>query len=166
MVKGCAAGQHHQASNPKETIIQQEALRPWEVVSSDLYYWNNVNYLVLVDYYFSYFVLRKLSSTRSPDIISKLKTIFSEFGIPRNLVSDNGPQYASQDFKNFSKEYGFEHSTSSPHYNQSNGKVERFVATVKNTLQKYKETHEDPALALLAVRNTPIAFTSGTYVPT
>ena len=74
-------------------------------------------------------------------------------------MSDNGPQYASRDFENFSKEFGFEHSTSSPHYHQANGKVERFVATVKNTLQKCKETHQDPALALLAVRNTPISST-------
>ncbi|XP_046857922.1 uncharacterized protein K02A2.6-like [Xenia sp. Carnegie-2017] len=159
MVKRCASCQQHQTSNPKETIIQQEALKPWEVVSSDLYHWNNANYLLLVDYYSSYFVVRKLSSTRSSDIISKLKAIFAEFGIPRKLVSDNGPQYTSQDFEKFTKEYGFEHSTSSPHYHQANGKVERFVATVKNTLQKCKETHQDPALALLAVRNTPISST-------
>ena len=90
-------------------------------------------------------------------MICKLKTIFSEFGIPRKVISDNGPQYAAQDFKNFSIKYGFKHTTSSPHYHQANGKVERFVATVKNTLQKCKETNEDPAQALLAVRNTPIA---------
>ena len=157
MVKRCAACQHHQVCNPKETIIQQEALRPWEVLSTDLFFWNNSNYLLLVDHYSSYFVLRKLSSTRSQDVICKLKTIFSEFGIPRKVISDNGPQYAAQDFKNFSIKYGFKHTTSSPHYHQANGKVERFVATVKNTLQKCKETNEDPALALLAVRNTPIA---------
>ena len=157
MVKRCAACQHHQFSNPKETIIQQEALRFWEVRSADLLYWNNSNYLLMVDHYSSHFVLRKLSSTRSPDVIRKLETIFSEFGIPRKVISDNGPQYAAQDFKNFSIKYAFEHTTSSPHYHQANGKVERFVATVKNTLQKCKETNEDPVLALLAVRNTPTA---------
>ena len=157
MVKRCAACQHHQVSNPKETIIQQEGLRPWEVLSTDLFFWNNSNYLLLVDHYSSYFVLRKLSSTCSQDVICKLKTVLSEFGIPHKLISDNGPHYAAQDFKNFSIKYGFEHTTSSQHYHQANGKVERFVATVKNTLQKCIETNEDPALALLAARNTPIA---------
>ncbi|XP_020906409.1 uncharacterized protein K02A2.6 [Exaiptasia diaphana] len=157
IVKRCPTCQHHQVSNSKETIIQQEALRPWEVVSTDLFYWNNANYLLTIDNFSSYFVLRKLSSTRSSDVINKLKVIFSEFGIPRKVISDNGPQYSSQEFANFSTEYGFEHSTSSPHYHQANGKVERFVATVKNTLQKCNETKEDPAMALLAVRNTPIA---------
>ena len=57
MVKRCAACQHHQVSNPKETIIQEEALRPWEVLSTDLFFWNNSNYLLLVDHYSSYFVI-------------------------------------------------------------------------------------------------------------
>ena len=157
MVKRCASCQHHHLSNPKETIIQQEALRPWGVLSKDLLYWNNSNSLLLVDHYSSYFVLRKLSSTRSRDVIRMLKTIFSEFDIPRKVISDNGPQYAAQDFKKFSIKYGFDHMTNSSHYHQANGKVERLVATVKNNLQKCKETNEDPALALLAVRNTPIA---------
>ena len=32
----------------------------------------------------------------------KLETIFSEFGIPCKVISNNGPQYAAQDCKNFS----------------------------------------------------------------
>lgn len=59
-----------------------------------------------------------------------------------------------------------EHTTSSPQYYQANGKVECFVATVKNTLQKCKETNEDPALALLAVRNMPIASQSPAFAST
>ncbi|KAK2564138.1 hypothetical protein P5673_012375 [Acropora cervicornis] len=45
-----------------------------------------LNFILLVDHYSSYFVVRKLSSTRSQDVNPKLKGIFSEFGIPSKVI--------------------------------------------------------------------------------
>ena len=52
------------------------------------------------------------------------------------VMSDNGPQYSSQDFYSFAKEYQFEHVSSSPHYPQANGLAECAVRTIKGLLQK------------------------------
>ncbi len=73
------------------------------------------------------------------------------------LISDNGPQFSSQKYKEFSKYYQFSHETSSPHYAQSNGKVEKAVQTVKKTKKLKKTTldKQDYHLALLELRNTP-----------
>jgi hypothetical protein len=71
-------------------------------------------------------------------------------------MSDNGPNLVSEEFERFSKEYGFIHTTSSPHYPQSNGMAERTVQTVKKILIKSKEDKTDPNLAFLELRNTPI----------
>ena len=78
--------------------------------------------------------------------------MFARHGIPETVRSDNGPQYDSAVFAKFSKDWNFDHVTSSPNYAQSNGEVERAVQTVKNLLTKA----EDPAKALLEYRATPL----------
>ena len=108
----------------------------------------------MVDYYSRYVEVQTLSTTTSAIIIKALKATFSRHGIPTTLVSENGPQYSSQEFANFSREYNFTHTTSSPHYPQSNGLAERMVRTVKNLLCK----SSDPYSALLAYRRTPLPW--------
>lgn len=48
------------------------------------------------------------------------------------LISDNGPQYISKDFKKYIKQSGLQHVLISAGYPQSNGKMERFYRTVKS----------------------------------
>ena len=60
-----------------------------------------------------------------------LKSLFARHGVPTTLVTDNGPQYVSQEMCQFSATYGFNHITSSPYYPQSNGLAEHSVKTVK-----------------------------------
>ncbi|KAK2173979.1 hypothetical protein NP493_838g02013 [Ridgeia piscesae] len=95
-------------------------------------------------YYSSYTIIRKLSSTTSGAIVSKLKLIFSEFGIPNIFISDNARQCDSAEFRKFETEYDFKHETSSSRYPQFNGKAERYVGVVKKTLPKAYEAREDP----------------------
>lgn len=82
-----------------------------------------------------------------------LKSIFARHGVPQIFFSDNATQYSSQEFKDFAAAYGFTHNTSSPRFAQSNGEAERQMQTVKNLLKKAN----DPYLALLAYRATPLA---------
>ena len=58
------------------------------------------------------------------------------FGKPQRIYSDNGPQYNDQTFKKFAKDWGIEHITSSPHFSQSNGYVERHVGHIKSLTAK------------------------------
>ena len=70
--------------------------------------------------------------------------IFSWLEIPEILQSDNGPQYASKEFEELAKSYGFWHETSSPLYPKSNGLAECMVQTAKRLLSR----SADPQLAL------------------
>lgn len=128
--------------------------RPWEMVGSDLFRWNNKNFLLLVDYYSRYpEVLLLGDDTSSGRIVSEMKSVFARHGIPDCLISDNGPQYSSHEFKSFVGDYRFRHVTSSPYYPRSNGAAERMVQTVKNLLKKEPL---DPSLALLSYRSSPV----------
>ena len=89
-------------------------------------------------------------------VISIMKQIFSEHGIPSGVVSDNGPQYSSEAFKEFAQQWQFDHITSSPKFPKSNGFIERQIQTIKRALIKDKQTGRDPNLAMLCLRTTPI----------
>jgi hypothetical protein len=109
-----------------------------------------------VDYYSNFFEIC-LFNIKNATVIQHTKSIFARHGIPEVVISDNGPQYSCQDYKDFASKWGFQHKTSSPVYPQSNGLAERTVQTVKNLLQKAKASGEYPYLSLLSYRNTPVS---------
>ena len=61
-------------------------------------------YIVLVDYYSDFVEVQEVADTTSPTIIKFLKEQFSRHGIPDVIVSDNGPQLVSQEFRRFAEE--------------------------------------------------------------
>ena len=46
-------------------------------------------------------------------------------------ITDNGKQFTGKEFQYFIALHGLAHVRTSPHYPQSNGKVERFHGTIK-----------------------------------
>ena len=62
--------------------------------------------------------------------------------------------------KRFAKYWGFQHIPSSPEYPRSNGLTEKTEETEKNFVEKAKEDNNDPYLAMVEVRNTPVDTTN------
>ena len=93
-------------------------------------------------------------------ITEHFKSIFSEYGWPDTVVSDNGPCYAAEMFTNLMKEYAVNHITSSLHYPQSNGLPQKHVQIIKNLFYKVKEEGADIDKYLMIYCNTPLASTS------
>lgn len=158
MVQGCTICQERLPSNCKEPLMSHDIPEaPWQKVGTDLFEYDSRKYLVVVDYYSRYFeVALMFNGTSSSAVITQLKSIFARHGVPMTVISDNGPQYSSEEFAEFSRKWNFTHITSSPMYAQSNGLAERTVQTVKDVLDKAKAEGEDPYLALLERRNTPV----------
>lgn len=100
------------------------------------------------------------STTASIEI---LREIFSRFGYPRELVSDNGPQFTSQEFAQFTAEYGIRHFREAPYHPKTNGLVERMVQTIKKQLGRFDNMSGSLktkiSRILLSYRNTPHRIT-------
>ena len=71
-------------------------------------------------------------------IAEHFKSIFSEYGWPDTLISDNGLCYTAKTFANLMKEYEVNHITSLLHYPQSKGLAEKYVQIVKISFTKHE----------------------------
>ena len=125
--------------------------RPFQKVAADLFEFEKKEYLIFVDYYSRFIEIASMGNITSETTINRLKNIFARYGVPASLMTDNGTQFTSASFEKFSKTWNFAHDTSSPHFHQANGAAERAVRTAKHILSQ-----EDPQLALLTYRSTPI----------
>ena len=157
VVLQCSVCAEFQPKNHKEPMQTSKVPdRPWSRVAINLFTLHKKEYVVLVDYYSDFVEVQEIADTTSLTIIQFLKEQFSRHGIPDVLVSDNGSQLVSHEFRRFAEEWEFKHVTSSPHHHTSNGKAESAVKVMKNLFKKALRDGRDPWLASLEYRNTPV----------
>ena len=155
--QGCQVCQTFSRSQQRETLMPHEVPQgPWEKLGVDLFEFGSSTYLMIVDYYSRFPIIRRMRSTTANMTIDILKQVFSEYGVPKTVMSDNGPQFGCKEFRSFARQYCFSHLTSSPRYPQSNGMVERMIQTVKQCMKKCTAAGHDPYLAMLIYRATPL----------
>ena len=141
---------------PKETLISHAIPnRPWAKEATDPFECKQKSYLVTVDYFSNFFEIDRLYDTTTKVVILKLKVHMARYGIPDELVFDQGPQFRSHEFHNFAENYGFRHTLTSPYHHQSNGMAESAVKRAKKVVRVAEATKRDPYLILLDYRNTP-----------
>ena len=157
MVQDCNACMMYRPKQQTESL-QPHAVpnRPWEKIAADLFTLNNKDYMVIVDYYSQFVEVRTMTTTSSRTVITHMKEVFSRQGTPCELVTDNGPQFASKEFKDFAQEWDFKHTTTSPYYPQSNGLAENAVKIVKNLIRKCHHSGQDVYRALQVYRSSPL----------
>ena len=155
-IQTCEACREFEQTPCKETLISHEIPdSPWQKIAADLFTFKNKEYLVTVCYRSNFWEIDRLYNTKSSTVIKKLKAHLARYGIPKQLVTDNGPQFVSDEFRKFIEGWGIEHTTTSPHHSQANGKCEAAVKVAKRMLRKTTKSGEDQYLALLNVRNVP-----------
>ena len=155
-VERCETCNEFAIKQQKEPLMTHEIpTYPWKKVGMDVFTLEKKDYLVTCDYYSDFWELDKLRSTTSKAIIACCRKNFARNGIPQEIVSDNGPQFTSEEFTQFAEKYEFKHTTSSPYHSQSNGKAESTVKIAKRLMKKAKRDRKDYWLAILDYRNTP-----------
>ena len=155
-ISACDACRTYERQNQKETLQSHDVPdRPWEKIGVDLFELDKKHYLITVDYFSNFWEIDRLHELTAPMVIKKLKGHFARYGIPNTVITDNGPQFTSEEFVNFRRKWDFDHLTISPRHSQSNGKAESAVKAAKRMLKKCKKSHTDPYAALMEIRNTP-----------
>lgn len=113
---------------------------PWNTIGIDIVGPSNRlkdhMFLSVIDYHSRFPFLFKLRSSTSKEIVRHLQILFSIFGYPQKIVSDNGTCFISSEFENYINSCGVNHVRSSNYYPQANGTVERFHRTFKHRMDK------------------------------
>ena len=110
--------------------------RPWQRVHIDFAGpFLNKTFLIAVDAHSKWAEVVEMPQTTTARTISALRHMFATHGIPDQLVSDNGPQFTSTEFSEFTKSNGIKHTRSSPYHPATNGEAERFVRTFKEAMK-------------------------------
>ena len=145
------------SQNPHQQYYPVEVPdHPFHRVTTDFFHIRGKDYLLAVDYYSKWPCVVEMTSTTSEATIKELDKIFSDFGVPEVLVSDNGPQFGSADFRAFARHLVISHVTSSSFYPESNSLAEKSLQTVKAAFIKSMEDGRMLQDTLRAIRSTPI----------
>ena len=94
-VAACRMCAEHSRANAKEPMIPMEIPdRPGAKVGADLFELNYHHYLVMVDCFSKWPEISKLDNLTAKNVISYMKSQISRYGIPDEVITDNGPQFA------------------------------------------------------------------------
>ena len=122
----------------------QAPLHPWEFPAAP---WERLHadfagpflgqmFLLVVDAYSKWLEVVPISSATTNTTIERLRTIFATHGLPRVLVTDNGAQFTSSEFRAFKRGNGIKHVYSSPYHPATNGLAERAVQSFKEHMKR------------------------------
>lgn len=138
MISSCFACGSVRASPPKAVNCPWPTPEnPWERIHADFLgpFLNN-HFLIIEDAHSKWvevYIIKHLTSTET---IEKFYDVFSRFGLPKTLETDNGTQFTSAEFQLFLQRNGINHLTSPPWHPQSNGLAENAVKSFKSGMTK------------------------------
>ncbi|XP_045178192.2 uncharacterized protein K02A2.6-like [Mercenaria mercenaria] len=119
--------------------------------------------LVVICDYSRFPIVERVRSTSAETVIPRLESIFSIFGYPDVLRTDNGPPFQSRAFREYADKSGFKHKRITPLHPQGNAIVERFMAPLQKSVKTAIASGQDYKRALniylMNFRNSPQSST-------
>ncbi|UYV63777.1 K02A2.6-like [Cordylochernes scorpioides] len=155
--------------NINNHTLKQESVHRWESAPTPWYRvhldfagpFMNRMFLIVIDSYSKWPEVIIMNSTTAGNTIRVLRDLFSRYGIPDQVVTDNDPQFVSEEMKYFFKSNGVHHLRSAPYFPATNGLAERFVQTLKRGLKNMRNEELNKSLAnfLFTYRTVPHSST-------
>jgi hypothetical protein len=101
--------------------------------------------IVAIDYLTKWIEARPIPAKEAQQITKfLLEEIITRHGVPKELISDNGLEFANQQMIDFCTKYGIKQLFASPYHPQTNGLVERINKTLADTITKIsRETNKN-----------------------
>ena len=161
VVLSCKKCQDRLPSNCKEPIMSKpKPSRPFQEIAVDFGSYGGQQFLIMVDCLTDWpDIIPMRNNTSTQHLVQSLTQSFCRTAVPDIVWSDGGPQFTYKCFNDFASQWGFEHKTSSPHYPQSNGKIEATVKSMKKIIASSWGNRSVKlnlmCRALLQYRNTP-----------
>uniref|UniRef100_A0A5S6QTQ4 RNA-directed DNA polymerase n=1 Tax=Trichuris muris TaxID=70415 RepID=A0A5S6QTQ4_TRIMR len=144
-VNQCEACQRNRQRPPEVPLLPWNVpAEPWTRIHVDIagmfmdHYW-----LVVVDAHSKWLEVIPMKSTTTASVIKRLRKLFATFGLPRAIVSDNGPQFVSEEFEVFCDYNNVTHIKTAPYHPKSNGLAERAVRLFKDRLRASSDSVAD-----------------------
>ena len=107
LIKSCELCQEHGRRNNKDLVLARELpMVPWTLIEMDVFRHNDHSYLLLVDVTSRFPVVRNLTRETTKAIVTSLKNIYADFGLPKRVLSDNGPCFKAREFHEFHEKLG------------------------------------------------------------
>ena len=166
LARKCLGCQVHQKAPPKASSHPWEwPSAPWERIHIDFAgpFMGHM-YFIAVDAHSKWPEVHVMNSITASKTIDILRQIFGRSGVVKQIISDNGRTFTSEEFQTFCRNNGIIHKTSAPWHPATQGLVERFVQTFKLAMKSAStdggSLHQKINSFLLQYRNAPHATTN------
>ena len=104
VISNCSACQKFQSRQPAETLRNElPTTQPWTCLATDIFEYGGKSYLIIVDRFSKFIVVRKVAGHSSEQTVAAFLQVFSEFGVPDSVRCDRGTNFTSQLFLSFCK---------------------------------------------------------------
>ena len=171
-VKKCSPCQQNRPREPESLLFAWNTpSEPWSRIHVDYAGpWSRIHvdyagpfegkyWLVVIDAFSKWLEIKPMQVSTAAVTIKALREIFCRFGLPRVIVSDNGPQFIASEFKDFCTANNITHIRATPYHPKTNGLAEWAVRTFKERFSATKMHRDDLDLTLqrflISYRDTP-----------
>ena len=157
--------QLHHSPKAVPLLLWPWSTEPWQRIHVDYAEVKGQQFLLVVDSHSKWMEVFPMRSTTADATLEVLRALFSRYGLPLEVVSDNGPQFVAREFQTFLKMNCIKHTLCPPYHPSTNGLAERHVQTFKRMYRACPDKgslQHKVANVLFRYRNTPHSTTDKT----
>lgn len=149
-------------------MLTNTPTKPFQIIHIDVFTFGNRQYLTIVDAFSKFAQAIYIEGKTAIHISNALIKYFTSFGVPQNIVADNGKEFKNEIIKDILNLHKIKVHFTTPYHHESNSIVERFHSTIIEHLRILQETHSDNTknlmdYAIIAYNNS--IHSSTNYTP-